>query len=91
MSPRVTSLCSYISRSSGVMDSMLFTFENRVRSCSRGVSGVASFITTDEAASIKPRLLFSMKAMLPDGFPFHQLCQYSCFSNRTELNFNLYT
>jgi len=46
-------------RSSGVMDSMLFTFENRVRSCSRGVSGVASFITTDEAASIKPRLLFS--------------------------------
>ena len=29
------------------------------RSCARGVSGVASFVTTDEQIKKKPRLLFS--------------------------------
>jgi len=29
------------------------------RSCARGFSGVASFITTDEQLQLKPRLLFS--------------------------------
>ena len=48
VSPRTSSLCSYISWF-GIMDCMLFTFENRVLLMRKGgVSGVASFITTDE-------------------------------------------
>jgi len=41
------------------MDFMLFTIENRVSLCARGVSGVASFINTDEQLQKNPRLLFS--------------------------------
>jgi len=33
--------------SSKTMDYMLLLFQNRARPCARGVSGVASFITTD--------------------------------------------
>jgi len=34
--------------SSEIMDCMLFTFEKGVRSCARGISGVASFLSTND-------------------------------------------
>jgi len=37
-----------------------------------GVSGVASFITTDEQLQLNLGCCFLVQAMLPDGFPFHQ-------------------
>ena len=37
-----------------------------------GVSGVASFITTDEQLQSNRGCCFLMQAMLPEGFPFHQ-------------------
>jgi len=62
--------------SSGIMDCMLFTFQNMSSAHAlSGVSGVASFITTyEQPASIKPRLLFfhAGYAMLPAGFPLSQ-------------------
>ena len=41
-------------------------------SCARGVSGVASLITTDEQLQENRRCCFLVQAMLPEGFPFHQ-------------------
>ena len=43
------------------------------RSCARGVIGVASFITTDEQLQKNRGCCFVVQAMLPEGFPFHQL------------------
>ena len=46
-----------------------------------GVSGVASFITTDEQLQSNRGCCFLVQAMLPEGFPFHQfniLTYYSC-------------
>jgi len=37
-----------------------------------GVSGVASFITTDEQLQQNRGCCFLVQAMLPEGFPFHQ-------------------
>ena len=37
-----------------------------------GVSGVASFITTDEQLKLNRGCCFLVQAMLPGGFPFHQ-------------------
>ena len=48
---------------------MLFTFENHALG---GVSGVASFITTDEQLQKNRACCFLVQAMLPGGFPFHQ-------------------
>jgi len=42
------------------------------RSCARGVSGVASFITTDERLQLNQGCCFLVQAMLPEGFPFYQ-------------------
>ena len=36
-----------------------------------GVSGVASFITTDEQLQENRVCCFLVQAMLPEGFPFH--------------------
>ena len=38
-----------------------------------GVSGVASFITTDEQLHKNRGCCFLVQAMLPEGFPFYQL------------------
>ena len=37
-----------------------------------GVSGVASFITTDEQLQLNRGCSLPMQAMFPEGFPFHQ-------------------
>jgi len=37
-----------------------------------GVSGVVSFITTDEQLQLNRVCCFLVQAMLPGGFPFHQ-------------------
>jgi len=37
-----------------------------------GVSGVASFITTDEQLQKNRGCCFLVQAMLSEGFPFHQ-------------------
>ena len=37
-----------------------------------GVSGVASFITTDEQLQQNRGCFFLVQAMLPEGFPFYQ-------------------
>ena len=37
-----------------------------------GVTGVASFITTDEQLQSNRGCCFLVQAMLPEGFPFHQ-------------------
>ena len=37
-----------------------------------GVSGVASFITTDEQLQLNRGCCLLVHAMLPEGFPFHQ-------------------
>jgi len=37
-----------------------------------GVSGVASFITTDEQLQLNRGCCFLVQAMLPESFPFHQ-------------------
>jgi len=44
------------------------------------VSGVASFITTDEQIQLNRGCCFLVQAMLPRGFPLHQfnLTYYSC-------------
>ena len=49
------------------------------RSCAGGVSGVASFITTDEQLQSNRGCCFLVQAMLPEGFPFQQfnLAYYS--------------
>jgi len=39
-----------------------------------GVSGLASFITTDERLQLNRGCCFLVQAMLPGGFPFHQFC-----------------
>ena len=52
---------------------MLFTFENGVPLMRRrGVSGVASFITTDEQLQLNRGCCFLAQALFPEGFPFHQ-------------------
>jgi len=38
-----------------------------------GVSGVALFITTDEQLQKNRGCCFLVQAMLPEGFPFHQI------------------
>ena len=38
-----------------------------------GVSGVTSFITTDEQLQSNRGCCFLVQAMLPEGFPFHQI------------------
>jgi len=47
------------------------------RSCARGVSGVASFITTDEQLQLNRGCCFLVQAMLHEGFPFHQFNLYN--------------
>jgi len=37
-----------------------------------GVSGMASFITTDKQLQLNLSCCFLVQAMLPGGFPFHQ-------------------
>jgi len=37
-----------------------------------GVSGVASFVTTDEQLQLNLGCCFLVQAMLPEGYPFHQ-------------------
>jgi len=52
---------------------MLFTFKNEVSAHALGgVSGVASFITTDEQLQSNRGCCFLVQAMLPEGSPFHQ-------------------
>jgi len=43
-----------------------------------GVSGVASFITTDEQLQWNRGCCFLLQAMLPGGFPFHQFISNKC-------------
>jgi len=53
---------------------MLFTFENKSSAHALGgVSVVVFFIATDEQLQYSRGCYFPMQAMLPDGFPFHQL------------------
>ena len=55
----------------GIMDCMLFTFEIEFCSCARDVSGVASFITSDEQLRQNRGCYLPMQTMLPEGFQFH--------------------
>jgi len=49
-----------------------------------GVCGVASFITADEQLQWNRGCCFLMQALLPEGFPFHQLNDSSTCSMMTQ-------
>ena len=51
-----------------------------------GVSGVASFITTGEQLQINRGCCFLVRAMLPEGFPFHQFNIDSRIKHRQSWN-----
>jgi len=54
------------------------------RSCARGVSGVASLITTDEQLQKHRGCCFLVQAMLPEGFPFYQFKQDTINANGSD-------
>ena len=63
--------CVILFWSSIIIECLLFTFENRVPIMREGgVSGVASFITTDEQLQKKRGCCFPMQAVFPEKFPF---------------------
>jgi len=64
----------------------MFTFENRAHALG-GVSGVASFITTDKQLQQNRGCYFPMQALLHEGFPFsmfnsHQMCNFIRFKEK---------
>jgi len=60
--------------SSGIMECtcMLLKFEMESAHALGGVSGVTSFITTNEQLQYNRGCCFLVQAMIPEGFPFHQ-------------------
>jgi len=58
--------------------------------CLWGVSGVASFITTDERLQQNRGCYFLVHAMLPEGFPFHQFNFYVLIVVYIDYSYRLY-
>ena len=74
-SPRTTSLCSHIflvHRDHGVYMYVVNIWTWSSAHALGGVSGVASFVNTDEQLQLNRGCCFLVKAMLPEGVPFHQ-------------------
>ena len=66
--PRTISLCSYFFP--GPQESLIVCCLHLEKEY-QGVSGVASYITTDEQLQYTEDAFF-VQTMLPEGFPFHQ-------------------
>jgi len=62
------------------------------RSCARGVSGVASFITTDEQLQFNRGCCFLIQAVFPEGLPLFSLIYFTievCYKRFTTLTYTV--